>query len=105
MNDEISRRQPEIQALCERFGVVSLELFGSATSSTFDPNTSEFDFLATFANAVPDSDYGRRFLELSRALEKLLNRRIDVLTPESVTSPSFRSEIATSRQPVYAASP
>jgi len=34
-----------IFALCERFGVRRLALFGSAATRTFDPETSARDFL------------------------------------------------------------
>jgi predicted nucleotidyltransferase len=77
-------------------------LFGSAAAGRFNQKTSDFDFVATFMNAAPDSDYGRRFLEFARALELLLDRPVDVITPESIKSPGFRSAIASSRQSVYA---
>jgi predicted nucleotidyltransferase len=35
----------EIAVLCERHGVAYLELFGSATGSDFNPDSSDFDFL------------------------------------------------------------
>ncbi|MGN6033725.1 MAG: nucleotidyltransferase family protein, partial [Thermomicrobiales bacterium] len=35
----------EIRALCERFDVRRLELFGSAATGRFDPAHSDIDFL------------------------------------------------------------
>ena len=104
MNAEIARHHMEIKALCEEYGVVRLELFGSATGDAFNPTSSDFDFVATFVDSGPDSDYGRRFLKFSRSLERVLGRPVDVITPESIGSPRFRSEIATTRQSVYATS-
>jgi hypothetical protein len=41
----LASQLPAITALCERYGVAHLELFGSATSTEFNPETSDFDFL------------------------------------------------------------
>ena len=48
MNAEIQDRLPQIEELCRRHGVTHLELFGSATGPSFDPDRSDFDFLAEF---------------------------------------------------------
>ena len=38
----------EVSALCRRYGVRKLELFGSATTGAFDRQTSDLDFLIDF---------------------------------------------------------
>ena len=51
MDARLADKLPEIMALCERYGVAQLELFGSATGATFDPASSDYDFLLKLAPA------------------------------------------------------
>jgi predicted nucleotidyltransferase len=101
MNAEIEKHLSEIEALCRKYGVAMLELFGSATGPRFDETTSDFDFVATFSNIDPESDYGGRYLDFCRSLESLLGRPVDVVTPASIKRPSFRMSVDSTRQLVY----
>jgi uncharacterized protein len=105
MNAEIEARLPQIEGLCRRYGVAVLELFGSATGPRFNPAASDFDFVATFLDTGPDSDYGGRFLDFSAELERLLGRSVDVVTPGSIRRASFREAVNSSRQLVYETKP
>ena len=51
MVDLITDNLPAITALCEKHGVRKLEVFGSATSDRFDPETSDVDFVIEFARS------------------------------------------------------
>jgi len=42
----IEEHRAELAELCRRYRVRSLSLFGSATPEDFDPDRSNFDFLA-----------------------------------------------------------
>ena len=44
----IDQHRAELQVLCQRFQVKTLELFGSATDGRFDPHRSDLDFLVDF---------------------------------------------------------
>ncbi len=48
MTDAIEKNRDQIAALCQRFGVRRLEMFGSAASGSFDPERSDVDFLLDF---------------------------------------------------------
>jgi len=41
-----------LRELCRRFGVERLEVFGSAAKGTFDPATSDLDFIARFRDPL-----------------------------------------------------
>jgi predicted nucleotidyltransferase len=97
MNAEIAAKLPEIEELCRRFGVTRLELFGSATGPEFDAETSDFDFLVEFEDVSPSSNYGIRFLDFAEALEAVLGRSVDLLTPDSIRNPYLRQAIDESR--------
>ena len=48
MIDAIQLRREELWALCRRFHVRRLDLFGSAARGDFDPERSDLDFLVEF---------------------------------------------------------
>ena len=103
MHERISRKRTEIAALCGRYGVSRLEVFGSAARGyDFDPERSDVDLLVTFA---PDTQYGLDLhMNLEEALQKLLGRPVDLLTRETVeTSRNYlrRRNILAEAQPVF----
>lgn len=96
----VAEHLKEIAALCRRYGVRRLDLFGSAATGEFDRATSDLDFVATFANThVPG--YAVRYLDFAEALESLFGRPVDVLTENMIAGPYFRESVETTRQPVY----
>ncbi len=91
----------EISALCRRYGVRKLELFGSATTGAFDPQTSDFDFLI---DMDPEGDsLFHRYFDLKEALEALFGREVDLVMVGALKNPYFIESINKTRQTVYAA--
>jgi predicted nucleotidyltransferase len=100
MIDVVAEHLDEIAALCRQYGVRRLDLFGSATTSDFDPETSDLDFVATFADThVPG--YADRYLDFADALEALFGRPVDLVIDRSIRNPRFRQAVDATRQPVY----
>jgi predicted nucleotidyltransferase len=91
----------EIPALCRRFGVARLELFGSATTDAFDSQRSDLDFLVEF-DANPSKLFDRYF-GLKESLEALYGRKVDLVTIGSLQNPYFIGAVNKTRQLVYAA--
>ena len=84
MQTEIAEKRDALAALCRRYGVKRLEVFGSAArGAEFDPATSDYDFLVEFE---PRSDVTPRdrFLGLADALEKLMGRPVDLVERKAV---------------------
>ncbi len=103
MHDAIARKQEELVALCQRYDVVRLEVFGSAArGADFDPTTSDADFLVEFD---PDSNLRpfHRYFDLVEALQDVLDRSVDLLEIRTVANPYLRAAIDKSREVVYAA--
>jgi len=97
----IEQHRSEVATLCSRFGVQSLEVFGSAADGTFDPAHSDIDFLIEFL----EDDAGilfERYFELQQALEQLFGRKIDLVTPSALKNPYLIAAVNKSRQPLYA---
>jgi predicted nucleotidyltransferase len=103
MIDEIARRREELRALCRRFHVRRLDLFGSAARGDFDPDRSDVDFLVEFDRTHPDALSLRTYFGLKEALERLLGRPVDLVEPGAVRNPYLKASIEGSREPVFAA--
>lgn len=97
----ISDNTDAIAALCRRFGIRKLDLFGSASTGTFDPATSDLDFIVDLGGYEPGVT--RRFLRFADALENLLGRKVDLLTEEQIRNPYFRYAVEQSREVVHEA--
>jgi predicted nucleotidyltransferase len=100
MIDFVTQKRDEIAAHCRRLDVRRLEVFGSAVSGTFDPATSDLDFLVEFSAHDRPGILGR-YLDLAESLETLFNRRVDLVTVPSVRNPRFRAELDATKEPVY----
>ena len=100
--DEIDAKRSATAALCERFGVRSLALFGSATGPDWNADTSDLDFLVEFELAAEGS-IADRYLHLAEALESLFGRPVDLITSAAIRNPYFRRSVELSRTVVYAA--
>ncbi len=100
MPTQLADRLQDIAALCERYGVSHLELFGSATRPDFDPQRSDYDFLVELDRDTPGS-LGKRWTELADALERLLGRPVDLVNPRYIRNPYFLQAVNSSRTVLY----
>lgn len=100
MDAVLARKIPDIAALCERYGVSHLELFGSAAGPDFDPECSDYDFLVELDDRSSGSR-GHRWLGLADALEALLGRPVDLVNPRTIRNPYFLRAINSTRVPIY----
>ena len=83
MQADIDKKRNALTAICRRYGVTRLEVFGSAARSVgFDPNRSDADFLVSFEPAARNDLAA--FAELKEALEKLLGRPVDLVEREAL---------------------
>ena len=100
MNSKIENHQSEIAAICEKYRVVKIELFGSATRDDFDPNQSDLDFLVEL-QPRPPVEYANSFFCLRWALQDLFQKSIDLVEANSITNPYFRQSIELNRVVLY----
>ena len=103
MHMEIEKHRETLTALCHRYGVVRLEVFGSAArGADFDPAKSDADFLVEFDKASGLSALDQ-FLGFSEALERILERPVDLVEASAVKNPYVRATINRSKELIYAA--
>ncbi|HQY30220.1 MAG TPA: nucleotidyltransferase domain-containing protein [Thermomicrobiales bacterium] len=101
--DFVRARQSELAELCREFGVVRLELFGSATSDAFNPETSDLDFIVEFD---PNFDLGPwmgKLYSLEDRLKALFGRKIDTMFAGEIRNPYLRENVNETRIEIYAA--
>ena len=102
---ELEARRDALAALCRRFAVERLEVFGSAArEADFTPARSDLDLLVKLAPATRDDLAA--FAELHDALEALFGRPVDLLEREAVEAsrnPIRRRRILAEARPLYAA--
>jgi uncharacterized protein len=100
MSSLLEKNKDKLAEVCRRFRVRRLEVFGSAARDDFDPAKSDIDFIVSFADKTPGT-YADRYFDFAAAIEKLLGRRIDLLTERSIRNPYFQREVQAARQIVY----
>lgn len=94
-----------LAAVCEKHGVRTLTLFGSAatgSSGGFDASRSDVDLLVEFI----DPDLGpwmKRFFQLQADLERVFGRKVDLVLPASLSKDMFRATVEATKVPLYAA--
>jgi predicted nucleotidyltransferase len=98
----IAQHRSGIAAICQRYSIRRLEVFGSAArADDFNPENSDADFLVEFAQGThPDL---KTFFGAKAALEKLLGRGVDLVEPGAVRNPRVLESINRSREAIYAA--
>lgn len=91
----------DIEALCRRYGVKRLAVFGSATGAHFDPARSDIDFLLEFLDSSQATF--ATYYALKTALEELLGRPVDLVMPKALENPYFAATALATQQELYAA--
>lgn len=102
MHPAIAQHRSGISAICQRYRICRLEVFGSAArADDFDPEHSDVDFLVEFA---PDVQPGlESFFGAKATLEALLGRGVDLVESGAVRNPFVLASISRDREAVYSA--
>jgi hypothetical protein len=101
MLELLEQHRRDIAALCRKYGVHKLELFGSAARGDFDPTKSDLDFFFEF-NDDP-AGLADRFFGLMEDLEQLLGCHVDLVSRQDVHNPYFLQVADRHRVTLYAA--
>ncbi len=98
----IDKHREALIALCRKYHVERLDVFGSAAMGDF-VKSSDIDFLVEFDNKVTQCRFDNYF-DLHRALEELFARPIDLVEPGGLHNPYFIRQVNQTRKQIYAAS-
>lgn len=92
-----------LAALCRKYAVRRLKLFGSATGESFDPGRSDLDFLVEFDEPPPGMRLGAQFFGLMEELQVVFQRPIDLLEESAIENSRLRRSANAGAVTLYAA--
>lgn len=93
----IEEHREAIRALAHEYGVARLEVFGSVCTPEWDPDQSDFDFLAEYPENHEFGLWLTRFFALEDAPAELLGRDVDLVMTSALRTRWFNREAAKTR--------
>jgi uncharacterized protein len=99
MNPLLEYNLEKIKLYCRQHDVEKLYAFGSATTDHFS-ESSDVDLIVKFKN-LPFDQYTDHYFSLIEILEKLLNRRVDLMTENSLSNPYLIKKINQTKALIY----
>lgn len=98
----LEKKHDVIAGLCRKYGVVRMDIFGSAIREDFRVGESDIDLLADFGDQDPfeliDAYFG-----LLDELRALLGPRVDLVMSDAIKNRYIRAEIERTKQALYVA--
>ena len=98
----VEEKAVELGRLCRQFGVLRLDLFGSALTGRHDLDASDLDFLVEFGSLALDS-YADSYFGLLEALGQLFERPVDLVVESAIRNPYFMQSVDQTRTRIYEA--
>lgn len=96
-------KEKELVALCQRYAVRSLKLFGSAARGDYDPGKSDLDLLVEFRVPPEGMRPSTQFFGFLEDLEKLAGKKIDLLEEHAIENRFLKESALGSAVVLYAA--
>jgi len=96
----IKEKHLEFIDLCRSYGVNKVYAFGSSITGHFDPKTSDIDVVVEVDIADP-VDRGEALISFWDKLEALFQRKVDLLTDDSIRNPYLKSNIDRTKKLIY----
>ncbi len=101
MHRLIKDKLNDLKKLCQDYDVKTLYVFGSVCTNKFT-DKSDIDILISFKD-ISIEKYTDNYFELHYKLEELFNRKIDLVTENSLSNPYLIESIEETKQLLYAA--
>lgn len=88
----------KIIALCKKYKVAKLWVFGSILTPRFNDD-SDVDFLVDFDdNHIDLLDYADNFFDFIHEIEDVIGRKVDMVVNKSIKNRYFRTEVDETRR-------
>lgn len=100
MHPVIEKHRAEIEALCRRYHVWRLDVFGSAARDDGEPR--DIDLLVEFDSA-PGMGPADQYFGLLEALERLFDRPVQLVMRRSLRNPHLIRSIEETRKTLHVA--
>ena len=95
----VDRNKKQIIALCDKYNVAKLYVFGSVLTAKFKKE-SDIDFIVDFKE-IDLLDYADNYFDFKNSLEQIFKRQIDLLEDKAIKNPFLRQSIDSSKQQIY----
>jgi len=99
MNTILENNLDIIKNYCREYDVERLHAFGSINSDQFT-SARDIDLLVKFKN-IPYEKYADNFFTLHELFEKLLHRKVDLVTENSLANPYFIKKVNQTKTLLY----
>ena len=96
----IKERYNDFIHLCQSHRVDKVYAFGSSITEHFDPQTSDIDVVVKIDIDDP-ADRGEALLSFWDKLEALFQRKVDLLTEDSIRNPYLKASINRTKKLIY----
>ncbi len=93
----------KIIALCQKYRVAKLWVFGSILTPRFN-DSSDVDFSVDFdSDAIKQEgrDWADTFFDFMHELEAVIGRKVDLVCDDSVKNPYFRKQLNSTKKLIY----
>lgn len=90
----------KIIALCRKYKVKNLYVFGSVLTNKFNED-SDIDFLLSFTPEIDYNNYSDNYFNLWEAMKDLFGREVDLVDEKTLRNPVFIKEIDSTKQLIY----
>ena len=97
--DILAQHSEQIRKLCSIHKVDKMYVFGSVLTKDFSEQ-SDVDFLVKFGE-IELYDYFENLLNLKESLEKLLQRKVDILEIQAIKNPYLKKSIDNNKKLIY----
>lgn len=99
MNNLLKNNLDKIRKYCTEHDVEKLYAFGSVMTDNFS-DSSDIDLLVKFKN-ISFEKYADNYFELLELFEIFFNRKVDLLTENSLSNPYFIKKINQTKTVLY----
>ncbi|MCA9839958.1 MAG: nucleotidyltransferase domain-containing protein [Trueperaceae bacterium] len=97
----LQTHKQDIGKLCQTHHVKSLSVFGSAARESDYHENSDLDFMVEFQDLDPIT-YKNAYFGLLFGLEDLTQKRVDLITKDTITNPYVHKTIEKHKETLYA---
>lgn len=97
---ELNKYINDIKQVCEKYHVDHLYVFGSILTPTMFNHNSDVDLIVSI-NINDPIDYAENYFALKSELEKIFNRKVDLLEEKAIKNPYFKEQIDKTKMLLY----
>jgi uncharacterized protein len=98
----IESKREAIVALCRKYGVVRMDVFGSVLRDDFEPGRSDVDLLVEFGPREPYA-IADAYFDMLDELRELIGGPVDLVMAGAIKNRYILADIEQSKQLLYAA--